>query len=354
MTPLPYCYFDHYQSDDPAEPVTYSGLTMLSNVYGFEPVPEGLAPEKQKYISGAQGNLWTEYVPAAKKAEYMIFPRSTALAEVTWSKPEHKNYRDFINRLYAYNKRLDFHHVNYSKHMFDIRLSNMSYENGKFVVRASVADTDDKIYYTVDGSRPNLQSPVYNSPIPINKSCMVTAAIIKDGEITDLSVKKYVLHKGVGKKSTVQIPAGDNYNKAGIDGWHNGSLSDDTRKNDLRYMDEDRYNSDQWSGWYNQQFNGTIDLEKQERIENVSIRFYHNVPHGILIPKSVSVQTSDDGVNFKNVATQTVTRPDVTGTATVKFAVRANARYVRVIAEPYGKTPRGNYAWLFVDEVIVE
>lgn len=353
MTPLPYCYFDHAQSDAPGEPPSYYGLTMLSDVYQYEPVSPDLNPKEASYILGAQGNLWTTYVPSTAIAEYMLFPRSIALAEVDWSQPIQKNYRDFLQRLETYFKRLDYYHVNYSKHRFDIRISNLNYNNDQFTVTLSGAENGNVIHYTMDGSTPNEHSPVYKQPIPITKSCTVHAAILINGSIVDQAQKSYILHKAVGKKGILKTPP--DYNKSGLDGWINGSLADDTRFNDYRNEDEERYNDDKWLGWDNKAFNGTIDFGKQETIHKVTMRFFHNIPFGIMIPKSVTLQIADDGINFKDVATKTIPLPDKTGTVPLSFSLsNINSRYIRVIAEPYGRTPAGNYASLFIDEVIVE
>ncbi|WP_423146618.1 family 20 glycosylhydrolase [Rubrolithibacter danxiaensis] len=353
MTPLPYCYFDHAQSDAPGEPPSYYGLTMLSDVYNYEPVSQELNTQQAKYIMGAQGNLWTTYVPTAAIAEYMIFPRSTALAEVNWSSPSNKNFSDFTRRLLSYEKRLDQLKVNYSKHLYDIRVSNIKQENGKLVVELSGSENGNPIYFTLDGTIPNQNSPVYKQPVPITQSCTINAAVIINGNVRDLAIKSYILHKAVGKKGTLKtLPS---YNKSGLDGWINGGLADDTRFNDYRNEDEERYNDDKWLGWENEEFNGTIDFGKAEEINKVTMRFFHNLPFGIMIPKSVTLQTSDDGINFKDQATQTISLPDSTGAVPLTFSLPAlKSRFVRVIAQPFGKTPAGNYASLFIDEVIVE
>ena len=114
MTPKYYCYFDHYQSRDlSTEPRAWGGFLPLEKVYAFEPIPAQLAPDKQQHILGAQGNLWTEYIPNLKHAEYMIFPRLSALAEVTWSPKDARNFEDFSRRLQTDNQRLDQLGVNY-------------------------------------------------------------------------------------------------------------------------------------------------------------------------------------------------------------------------------------------------
>lgn len=353
MTPLPYCYFDHVQSDAPGEPPSYFGLTMLSDVYNFEPVRPELNAEQAKYIIGAQGNLWTSYIPIAVNAEYMLFPRSTALAEVNWSLPSNKSFSDFTRRLVSFEKRLDMHHINYSKHFFDIRVSNLIKKGAGFVVTLSGTENGNPIYYTLDGSIPNEHSAIYEQPVPILQSCTINAAVIMNGKIVDKADKSYILHKAVGRKGTLKT--NPFYNKSGLDGWINGSLADDTRFNDYRNEDEERYNDDKWLGWDNEEFNGTIDLEKQEVINKVTIRFFHNVPFGIMIPKSVTLQTSDNGIYFKDLATDTIPLPLSTGAVPLTFSLtNTNTQFIRIIAKPYGKTPSGGNALLFIDEVIVE
>ncbi len=85
MSPTAFCYLDHYQSTNHStEPRAIGGFLPLKKVYSFEPVPTNLPPQFQAHILGAQGNLWTEYVASLAHAEYMIFPRMCALAEVDW------------------------------------------------------------------------------------------------------------------------------------------------------------------------------------------------------------------------------------------------------------------------------
>ena len=81
--------------------------------------PPELAPEFQKHILGAQGNVWTEYIPNLKHVEYMTFPRLSALAEVTWSPKDARNCDDFKRRLKADEQRLDRLGVNYRNSALD-------------------------------------------------------------------------------------------------------------------------------------------------------------------------------------------------------------------------------------------
>ncbi|MEM6265587.1 MAG: beta-N-acetylhexosaminidase, partial [Bacteroidota bacterium] len=75
MTPTSHCYFDYYQSENDEEPLAIGGFLPLEKVYGFNPIPEELTKEEAEYVWGAQGNIWTEYMPTERQVEYMAFPR---------------------------------------------------------------------------------------------------------------------------------------------------------------------------------------------------------------------------------------------------------------------------------------
>jgi hexosaminidase len=112
MCPQQPCYFDHYQSSAPVEPLAISGLNTLENVYGYRPVPPSLGPEAARRVLGTQFQLWSEYLPDPQSVEYMAFPRAAALAEVAWSGPG-GDLADFRARLRTHLERLDAVGVNY-------------------------------------------------------------------------------------------------------------------------------------------------------------------------------------------------------------------------------------------------
>jgi hexosaminidase len=108
------CYFDYYQSQDHStEPRAIGQFLPLAKVYAFEPIPADLPPQFHGHILGAQGNLWTEYVPNLKHAEFMAFPRLTALAEVVWSPKSARDFDDFKRRLREHDRRLDLAGINH-------------------------------------------------------------------------------------------------------------------------------------------------------------------------------------------------------------------------------------------------
>ena len=100
MTPNTYLYFDYYQAKDTdSEPLAIGGYLPMERVYSYEPMPSALSPEEQKFITGVQANLWTEYIPTMAQAQYMVLPRMAALCETQWSAPEKKqDYQGFLKR----------------------------------------------------------------------------------------------------------------------------------------------------------------------------------------------------------------------------------------------------------------
>jgi len=114
MSDHEHTYLDYYQTQDrTTEPQAFPNTLTLSKVYGHDPIPVALAAEHAHHVLGAQGQLWTEYMPTTDQVEYQAFPRLCALAEVTWTDPDNKDFDNFIERLGAHFKRLDLFDVNY-------------------------------------------------------------------------------------------------------------------------------------------------------------------------------------------------------------------------------------------------
>lgn len=120
MTPGTHCYFDYYQEAEDKrieEPITGSvRFTTVEKVYNYEPIPEGLTNEETKFILGAQGNVWTEYMPTYDIVEYKVLPRMTALSEVVWSPKESRDWESFHSRLQNMVRRYDALGYNYAKY----------------------------------------------------------------------------------------------------------------------------------------------------------------------------------------------------------------------------------------------
>lgn len=116
MTPRRYCYLNYYQPTNRLDerPARATDLP-LGKAYSFEPIPQGLPPQDDSHILGAQAILWTALIASLPQAECMLFPRLCALAEVDWSSKEARNWPDFQRRVQANRPRLDELDVNYRR-----------------------------------------------------------------------------------------------------------------------------------------------------------------------------------------------------------------------------------------------
>lgn len=115
MAPTSHTYFDYYQGPSDKEPLAIGGDLPLEKVYGFEPIPQDIAPEKAGHVLGVQGQLWGEFISTTRHLEYMAYPRAAALAEIGWSPKTAKNYENFLARLQCHLNRFDEAGVNYRK-----------------------------------------------------------------------------------------------------------------------------------------------------------------------------------------------------------------------------------------------
>ncbi|SHJ79427.1 hexosaminidase [Arenibacter nanhaiticus] len=125
MVPSNPLYFNRYQDDPENEPFAASfSINTLEKVYQYNIIPDVLSEEEKKYIKGAQFAIWTEFISSVEHLEYILLPRMPAFAENLWSKPQNKNYEDFISRLhkghFEYWKRngIRFHPKEYQKSIY--------------------------------------------------------------------------------------------------------------------------------------------------------------------------------------------------------------------------------------------
>ncbi|WP_420856991.1 beta-N-acetylhexosaminidase [Streptomyces chilikensis] len=101
VCPEQHVYLDHRQAAGDGEPVPLGFVRTVEDVHGFEPVPAELDAHRDRVL-GVQANLWTEVVEDARRADYQLFPRLAAFAEVAWS----TGRQDFPARLRAHLPRL--------------------------------------------------------------------------------------------------------------------------------------------------------------------------------------------------------------------------------------------------------
>jgi hexosaminidase len=353
MTPTSYCYLDYYQGEPEFEPAGIGGYVTLKKVYSFEPVPAELNKEEQKYILGAQGNVWAEYIPTSSHAEYMASARMIALSEVDWSAKEARNWNSFIARFENIKERLKALNINYSEGTF--RLDFVTKYNAsakKMQVSIESEQYNPEIRYTIDGSEPTANSMKYTKPFSIGKSAKIKAAIFRDGKLVrKSSEKEIVLHKAVGKKVELKSEFSERYKAAGA-----GSLVDGLRGTNS-------YNDGYWLGFQQNNMEAVIDLGSPAVINKISSTYLQNIGSWAFMPVEVVYLVSNNGKDYKETALLKNDIPNNKKGVVLKDFTQelksVKARYIKVIAKSIGLCPEGHEgagqkAWLFCDEIVVE
>ena len=341
MTPTSHCYFDYYQSENENEPLAIGGYLPLEKVYGFNPIADELTNEEAKYVLGAQGNLWTEYVPTSEQAEYMVFPRILAMSEVVWSKQENKNYTDFVKRLEYFHKRLDALNINYANHLYEIEGELVSNDN-QIVYELKTLTNEKDIRYTLDGLEPTLDSKIYKNPIPISENKNIKAAAFSlEGKLGKTFTQSINLHKAVGKKITINKEPHKSYPGSGAQGLINGISGSDSR-----------YGDKEWLGFWGEDIEITIDLGEETQINSLTTRFHNGQGQWIYVPEYIIVQY-DNGKESKidiPISKELFIPIQILNAPKSKTI---NIKIPNYGIIPEGKQGSGNKAWTFIDEIIV-
>jgi hexosaminidase len=351
MTPGTYCYFDHYQGDPKTQPKAIGGFLTLKKVYSFEPVPRELTKEQSKYILGAQGNLWTEYIPTPEHAEYMAVPRMIALAEVNWTPANLKNWNDFRARLEPEFRRLDLLHVNYCKGSDKVEIR--THYDKKSQSMKCVLESEQPgipIVYTLNGNDPTPASPVYNGPFEIKKNAYIKAGLLRDGKVMQLTERTFINHQALGKKIRYLEPYSYRYTGGG-----NEALIDGLRGT-VDYLQGN------WQGFLGNNLDVIIDLGNIQPVKTVFVTFLQSTKNWIFFPDSVTFSLSANGKKFHSINEQLNTVSKKTEESVIKQFSQTfpstPARYVRVRAKNTGVCPpwhegKGQPCWLFTDEIAV-
>ena len=351
MTPGSPCYFDHYQAGPEGEPLAIGGFNTVKKVYDYEPIPKELSAEQHKYVLGAQGNVWTEYISTAEHLEYMVLPRMLALAETVWSPASTKNWSDFSRRLQFHFKAFDAKALHYSPGNFTVDIKPAS-KNGKLEVGLFSEVPTASILYTTDGTVPTVSSNVYTQPVEVTSTQTIRAVTTQNGKIMNLQPveQRFVMHKAIGANVQYAFAPSRSYMADG-----NNSLTDGVRgKSAVNKF---------WHGFNKNNLIATVDLGTEKAISQLTLGCMQHYRDWIFLPTAVKFEVSVDGKTFTEIAnikndvsvnTLALTIKDFTA----KFAA-TTARYVRVTAFtleacPKGHPGEGKPAWTFADELIVE
>jgi len=196
MTSYKYSYISQVQGPTFMEPVGPKVVLPLSKVYNHEPIPSELSQEEAMRVLGNQASLWGEFTPTEEHCEYMLYPRSLASAEVSWSKPEVKSWKRFQDALQFFHfEKLEQNNVNYANSVFTVYASCAldQLTNEAHVYLNTEAD-GYTIHYTTDGEDPTVNSEVYKEVFNAPGKSLLKAGLFNAdgkllGKITELRLK---------------------------------------------------------------------------------------------------------------------------------------------------------------------
>ena len=213
------------------------------------------------------------------------------------------------------------------------------------------AQGETAIRYTMDGSEPTVDSPLYTEPIEIRESCTIKARSDRNGMSGRTYEKSFTAHKAMGRPVQALTPTHHNYTYNCPD-----MLTDGLRG-------AGPYNSGDFAGWYDKPFEALIEMDGTAYSSVTLSAFVFRYDY-IFGPTYMTVYTSEDGKEFTEMAHADYAieggMDDGNGCAeyTLTFP-ETSAKYLKVTAGclealPDWHTGKGNPGFVFIDEVVVE
>ena len=336
------CYIDNYQGLPDYEPQANGGYLPLKTLYHYSLEKENLSPELQKKVLGTQANLWAEHVGSTEHSEYMLFPRLLALAEISWTTDNLKNWDNFINRTQAFMKRLDVMKVNYARSMYQV-VPTVENQKGNIFLKLDCEVPNADIRYAL-GDTLMEKATKYRQPIALNRSTTFKATVFSGKATNTITIGEVTFHKAIDKKVSYSPLYHKSYQGQG----------EATLTNVIRGTKN--FHDGQWLGWLGDDVTLTLDLEQATEVREVRIGAMDAQASGIYFPIKFMISLSNDGKNYREVATHN--QPCVVrGKATLKdFVLKfspTEARYIKLTLKNVKTPPKGGDAWLFIDEILV-
>ncbi|MBK7107018.1 MAG: alpha-L-fucosidase [Ignavibacteriae bacterium] len=212
-------------------------------------------------------------------------------------------------------------------------------------------DIGAEIKYTTDGTLPNQNSKLYSSKLKINKSASLKSISYKNDFVE--SILKTVQFYKIKSVKDLQIKNNPSEKYSNL----NKFILVDGKRGSEEYEDNN------WLGFEGVNFETTIDLGQNKKVNGIHIGCLSDLNSWIFLPKKVTVYISDNNSDFNKISeVKYETKNTETQKPFVKdFSAKINSstRFIKIIAENIKECPSwhkgsGGKAWLFVDEIILD
>jgi hexosaminidase len=329
------------------------GELPLATVYGFDPVPAGLTDVERSRVLGSEVTLWSEHITPAN-LDLQAFPRIIAFAEALWSTGP-RDLAEFRARLDGdHRARLAALGVAMGPEDRDLLRLRPVHDTLTGATTLAVTRGIDglEIRFTTDLSTPTATSPLYRDGTALPATGRVTLQAFYRGQaLLDRRTLGFTRHLATGRPVVLRTPADARYPGTGSRTLTDGLLGSTDFHDGL------------WQGWQGPDLDATVDLGAAQAVREVEATFLQVTRSWILLPRSLTVWVSSDGLTWHEAGTATHTEP-AERMEPFRHALRITApeggavRYVRLLARSAGALPawhlgRGEPSWVFADEIVV-
>ena len=345
MTPARILYLIRYQGPQWFEPITYFGNNTLKDVYDYEPVQKDWTPQAASLLMGVQACMWTEFCNSPADVDYLLFPRLSALAEVAWTKPARKNWASYLKAMDHFNEHLAAKGIVYARSMYNIQ-QTVTPKEGRLQVELDCIRPDVQVRYTMDGSVPTAQSPLYTKPLMLTEAKTIKAATFAGNEQLGQMLELPVIWNKATAKPVKSAGTGDLY-----------MLTNGIRGSQ-------KYTDLEWCSWMKSDtVTFTLDLKKPELVNKLTLGSITNYGMAVHKPAEIEVWISGDDKEYRKVGECSYTKNEIFREGVfredIPFEIGTEARYVRVVAHGAGDCPfthvrPGQEARIYFDEIIIE
>ena len=207
------------------------------------------------------------------------------------------------------------------------------------------------IRYTLDGTLPTIDSPLYTSAISVNQTAVVKAIAIHKAKLPSVASTAFFSKSLPIQRVQYLSPPAQR---------RSGSSGENTLIDLVRATAEvgDRA----WQGFDKNDLDVILDLGQLRDLEEIMLSCLENSGTRAFLPASIEISVSGDDKEYRTLATQNLTVSEKAEPASAKNLnyrlANVQARYIHVKAKNIGTVPTwhanaGANAWMYFDEIIV-